>query len=41
MSLPVFFLYVWRAELKIESRLEREVDWEGGLDMITCGKCGG
>jgi len=41
MSLPVFLLYAWRAELKIESRLEREVDREGVLDMIACGECGG
>ena len=39
MSLPVFLLYAWRAELKIE--LEREVDREGVLDMIACGECGG
>lgn len=41
MSLPVLFLYAWRAELKIESRLAREVDREGVLDIIGGCECGG
>ena len=35
MSFPVFFLYAWRAALKMESRFEREV--EGVLDIVALG----
>ena len=38
MSLPVFFLYAWKAELKMESRLEHEVDGVGVEDIMDPGK---
>jgi len=40
MSFPVFFLYAWRAALKMESRFERELDGEEVLDIVARGKCG-
>jgi len=38
MSFPVFFLYAWRAELKMESKFEREVDGVGVLDILASEK---
>jgi len=35
MSLPVFFVYAWKAELKMELRLEREVDGMGVEDIVA------
>jgi hypothetical protein len=35
MSLPVFFLYDWKAELKMKSRLEREGDGVGVEDIMA------
>jgi hypothetical protein len=37
MSFPVFFLYAWRAALKMDPRFERELDGEGVLDMMGRG----
>jgi hypothetical protein len=35
MSFPVFSLYAWKAELKMESRLERELDGVGVEDIVA------
>jgi hypothetical protein len=35
MSFPVFFLYAWKAEVKMESRLEREVLAVGVADIMA------
>jgi hypothetical protein len=40
MSFPVFFLYAWRAELKMELKFEREVDRIGVLDIMAAGQRG-
>jgi hypothetical protein len=36
ISFPVFFLYAWKAEVKTESRLEREVVAIGVEHIMSC-----